>query len=142
MLQNFAGARAMVRHLKSADEIERDMVAGRPAAVQIKREKLGLPLEGEARLLPQFASQRLARRLAGLNGPAGHMPARDIGMADQADAALAIQYHGAHPHGERAHNPRHIRHGPADGFSHYGLKKPPHALHSLWVATKNRFRSS
>ena len=142
MFQNFAGARTMIGHLEGADEIERHMVAGRPAAVEIEREKLGLPLQGEACLLPQLASQRLAGCLAGLDGPARHMPARRVGVADQADAPLSIQHHGPHPHGERTHDPRHIRHGPADGFSQRGLKKPLHALHSLWVVAKNCFRSS
>ncbi len=75
-----------------AHDIERDMIAPRHAAVEIDRVQNRRLGQLDIALLAQFALQRRQKRFAVLDAAAGQMPAGDIAVLDQEDAAFAVEY--------------------------------------------------
>ena len=76
------------------------MIAPAGRAIVMETDKPWLVLKADIALLLQFARQRHARRLPGLDPAARQMPARHIGVADQEDAASAALMHDD-PHAQR-----------------------------------------
>ena len=78
---------------KVAHDEQRDMIAARDAMVEKDAVQDRFAGQADIALFHQFAGQRGAQSLAGLDAAAGQMPAGDVGVFDQEDAALAVDHH-------------------------------------------------
>ena len=103
---------------KSADHVHHHVVAARDAAVETDRMQLRRAGQRDVSLLAQLARQRLDDALADLDAAAGQMPAGDVAVAHQEDAALAVQHHRPHADGQPARNaPIQVQHPRISGAS-------------------------
>src|SRR5580692_8046104 len=74
-----------------AHDIERDMVTPRQPAIEIDGVKDRRFAQFDIALFAQFALQRRNQRLADFDAAARQMPATDVGVLYQEDAALAVE---------------------------------------------------
>ena len=90
------------------------MVAPRDPAIEIHGVENGRLARLNIAFLAQFALERLKERFTFLDASARQMPTQDIGVLDQEDAALPVEYEAANPKREPARK------------SPIGVENPPH----------------
>src|SRR6516162_4020802 len=91
--------------MKTADHVQRNVIAPRRAAIEIDCEQCRLLAELDVALFAQFASQRHNQRLALLDTAAGQMPAGNIAVLDKEHATRAVDHQAANAKRHAAREP-------------------------------------